>query len=1010
VEVNVQALVSSLLEAQNENIDDPCNEENEDVYNTRLLRISMRNCKLMGTLYTLQRWCYRNTQWQDPVTGFRNLLDMNFGENRIEGIRAQPQYAQSLRRVWFDQNNMTELDRQWLGERLVSSTQFRRVSPVSFLDVTNNPSLEITVDPPTGTCSDLSPNSSLATDPSSYSNFSLGVDCALPCNPFGVLLRMDAATPSPDVCRCQGGYGWLPGAIPAPGEPNLRSCEKCPAETYSYSDRDDIYKVSSTCLECPANSTTNGIGGQLSVCNCECMKGTYLDEGFKCGKTREQLHILNQSFTRNPQCTPCAEFRTTTREGATSPSQCICDRSITGIVDQDDCGCEVGEFFNYELYQCWKCKEEGEICDWGTFGTSIRDSVRPPHLREGYWARTGWLVGTNRSDYGNFGGHYIYKCTSDTTCIDEKGTCAFGRDPNSIACSLCIKGWTGGREGDCRKCEGSAVAPLFLVLIVVPLIVTSCHVLISGSAEGRAVMQALRSFRVSMRQLVKHMQVVGVVGGFTIGWPIDVSDVFDIVSLFTFNLLDTAGISCLAETPSAAFDVSLRFAFPFLLVLIGIVFTPLVAVPIGKVMTFAPIGRVKSLGHKVQMNFSHSSRATFWLMILFFTTWLQNGLILFTCNRNPNGELTVADYPHLHCLGSRSGADSEWMEMVGPGIIYNVIILGLGVGVYIFLWRSTWHHMEETDFMDRGHYTFLFEDFRDAAVHWPIILLGRDVFLNLTGAALNNYGATQLMITACGSLLIGYCCLKDHPYVDASNTLLEVLNSLSVFTVCVFTAGMGFAQEPGVGDLESLTEGSQEAQRSIELRSRILLGFQLISLFGPMLIISYQLLILIPWVQAKLPSVIRPLQVDEEDHLRLYLREELQIATGEVVNARQLHIILDKLDGHDLMTLGTLLHAAPASTGILRDKGHPAGTAHLITRAKSKIVGSGTGSQSLHSLAEEFGHEATPEEIMQGLRSRWENHLQQLQDAEKRIKEQEEENQELRKQLAEEQGVETFSQ
>eukprot|EP00971_Amphidinium_carterae_P121276 2401859-Amphidinium_carterae.1 len=79
--------------------------------------------------------------------------------------------------------------------------------------------------------------------------------------------------------------------------------------------------------------------------------------------------------------------------------------------------------------------------------------------------------------------------------------------------------------------------------------------------------------------------------------------------------------------------------------------------------------------------------------------------------------------------------------------------------------------------------------------------------VNAVAALLSDYGTAQMLVTAAGSLWIGHQCWMQKPYNDNSNNVMESLNALTVFTVCIFTAGLRFGEEVGQPDLVELASG-----------------------------------------------------------------------------------------------------------------------------------------------------------------------------------------------------------
>jgi len=961
--VDVQSLIHSLAVLSRIRPSDAF-----DVCGQKLQRLVARNTSLHGTFFTLRRFNRNPDGSIDQM--FTDLLHIDLSHNAISGVWVRPQYTDRLVSARFDFNNLTHLERQWFAEELDPATGLQ-ISPVRSLNISHNAHLRFDVLPTVDSCGLVSVlGGRLAGNPLTYTSYTPGVRCTVPCAAFGSVLYADEVYPDvASLCQCEEGYGLAPGEcfdshwrdpnsslscqeiydsqqcneIPGADQccscggggagANGVNCNTCTADTYSFEDPAYRYRLRTECRPCPVEASTGNATGVTSLCGCMCREGFFLSDGGQCAQGASPPHATGT-------CEPCPYLRTTAGRGALSEAECRCDTTIEGFIDDEgECGCDQNHFLNHVSEACQQCADEGEDCAWLPPLKNLTHSTLPPDLLPGYWAATGYLAGAaDAAVVRSFAGHSIYKCFGSKTCVDHKGTCAEGRE--GVACSLCKPGYTGDAEGPCRKCEGSGAAAVVLMLAASPVAVLVAHALISGESSRREALAALRAFRVSARQLIKHLQVVGVVSGFTIQWPEDVKQVFERITIFTFDFIDAAGLGCLGHQQTATLDLGLRFLFPCIFVILGIFATPFLAVPVSMVLKLIPNERVQRIAAGLRMSFTASTRAVYWLVVLFFPTFLENGLRLFTCNVNPNEEVSVAAFPHLHCLGSKSGADDEWLQLLPAGIVYTSLCLGCCIGGYIWVYRATWRKMEESDFTSRGKYEFLFEDFRDSAVHWPVLLLCRDACVSAVGAFLNNYGASQLMIVAVGMLLLGYLCMKQSPYTDASNTVVELINVSFVFAICMFTAGMGFSEAPGLEDMATLAQNASNdrGEDVMTVRARLLLALQLASLIGPCIILGYQLVLLVPSLEQKLPARIRPLQEEDDEALRSYLREVLHITEGDRVNARNVDMMLTRFDAHELQQLVNVLIASPAaSKGILREEGSSTSLHKLLKRASTSL-------------------------------------------------------------------------
>mmetsp|Transcript_28796 Transcript_28796/g.66976 ORF Transcript_28796/g.66976 Transcript_28796/m.66976 type:complete len:2109 (+) Transcript_28796:106-6432(+) len=708
------------------------------------------------------------------------------------------------------------------------------------------------------------------------------------------------------------------------------------------------------CVECPASATTIGIG-HFSRCDCLCPVGSYLSTGAACNRAEWPADTSQDHDDENStECKRCSILRTTTQEGAMGPLSCVCnvqteesskdDGSIPGLVESyGQCGCPEGSFFDSIALACRPCREQGEYCKWEY---DLARSLRPPKLQRGYWASTASLIDQQLVDDSHFEtgrevvrfeGHSLYRCFNEDTCIDENGTCAPGRI--GIACGLCAPSHFGGPDGPCHECQGSALVPMIAVAAVVPCVVIFFHILSSqGDSKKRGVLMTLRSFRVSGRQLVKHMQIVQVVQGFSIGWPIDVERAFKACQAFSFRLSDVTATACMVEEQSAGLELAFSWSLPFAFAIIGICTAPCLSVPLSALLKRCRWKYAQWVGSHVRMTLRDAIKAVYWCLLLVFPTLFNFGLSMFACRHNPNHEYTVLTHPHLHCPGSASGVDEEWSWLFPICIFYNVSILLIVVGFYIVAWRQTLSSLENSSYESRGRHAFLFEDFRHTALHWPLNLLLRDMVVNMVQSLLINYGTAQLLCTGIFSLLLGYFAVQQHPYADLSNNLLEIANAFSIFTLCIFTAGMGYAEEPSISSVAAMVKGSS-AGDAMAMRASVLLGFQLISILGPFLIIGYQLLILVPCIERRLPPAWRPLLEDEEEQVREVVVREL--VEDEDVVATKFKQVVDRMDSFEVRHFSSFMQRIPATVGLLREPGKKATVKGLINRGKTYTLEEG---------------------------------------------------------------------
>merc|ERR1719221_1731406 len=92
--------------------------------------------------------------------------------------------------------------------------------------------------------------------------------------------------------------------------------------------------------------------------------------------------------------------------------------------------------------------------------------------------------------------------------------------------------------------------------------------------------------------------------------------------------------------------------------------------------------------------------------------------------------------------------------------------------------------------------------------YWLVVTLLKDVSINLLAVVCAGYGATQLLLTAAVVLVFAFFTLTKRPFKDKSNIILETWTHLSVAVICIYSAGMGFASEPGLADTTDIAASS----------------------------------------------------------------------------------------------------------------------------------------------------------------------------------------------------------
>ncbi|CAJ1375756.1 unnamed protein product [Effrenium voratum] len=573
-------------------------------------------------------------------------------------------------------------------------------------------------------------------------------------------------------------------------------------------------------------------------------------------------------------CAPCAEHQKTLAAASLGSAACICKEEKDGWAFQETneaCGCRDGFFWSARNRSCQPCSG-GQSCLWqGAFARSLA----PPALLPGFWAE---------EPAPEFAGHSVYRCFNRRTCPFSNGTCAIGREGRG--CGLCQQGFFGRHDGPCESCGPSSLEerrwsfvalalPGSLGLSVVAQLIFGRQ----GSQKGKGLL-ALRSLRSSLSQSFQYLQLLSIVSFFEVRWPSLLEQLWNALrSLFVPLRLSTG---CLLEEPSARSELMARLLLPF-----GVVVVALQLPWLSRLLQ-------KLLARDIQLAVREVLKMLVWLGCLFFSTLIHNGFLLFSCAKGPNDVSTVVIFPHLRCP---PGPDKEWLELLPFAVAYNAFFgVGLTLAV-MFAAKKSVFHLVQSNFQERGPWSFLAIDFRDTFMWWPSLKLAKDLAINIIAAICINFGSFQLLGTAFISGFYAYACLTRHPFQDCLNNGLEIWCSLSVMILCLFTAGMGLASDIREAAVEMMLE-----EDVASFRWQGILAFQVFSLTGACSFMLLQVLLAVPGMDRRIPRFIRPYLPDELEEMRLTLA------------SMDPQLILN-FDASDLNFLEQLLSASRATVG-----------------------------------------------------------------------------------------------
>lgn len=440
---------------------------------------------------------------------------------------------------------------------------------------------------------------------------------------------------------------------------------------------------------------------------------------------------------------------------------------------------------NWQERACQSCTA-GQICPSG---------LDPPKIMRGFWARTS-PCSLAPSSCANFSGHSVFQCFDSRSC-GEDGACSANRAGQ--ACSLCIPGHFGGPGQECKPCVADQVSSWLNLLILVPLVMSLTiivGVFLKISSKSYSIATGLRKLQTelwnhgknTLAETYRYIQVVSVISFYRVSWPPMVQGWFGLIGVLSTQVFSVSSIACLQGAQSASLELGFRWAFPFVTGLVAVL-TPLMAKPLSWALRRASSGpRLQRLAELVDMSFMDAVRVVVWVVLLFYTTLISNGLLLVTCVPNPNGRFTVRAFPNLECQSSIGSASEEWLALLGPCLCYLVVICVGSMLVAVFAWRRMVGAAAESNLASRGDWAFLTSDLRTSHLHWIVVVQLKNLTLNLLSAVVTTNVPLQLLLSGFVFLGYGTLTLWEQPFNDGIMSSSEFWTSLCLSASCAVAA------------------------------------------------------------------------------------------------------------------------------------------------------------------------------------------------------------------------------
>ncbi|CAE8630388.1 unnamed protein product, partial [Polarella glacialis] len=305
----------------------------------------------------------------------------------------------------------------------------------------------------------------------------------------------------------------------------------------------------------------------------------------------------------------------------------------------------------------------------------------------------------------------VFKCFGDARRCPggPPGTCAPGRDNETIACISCSSGLSPGDDGACKPCSSGNSAVFSVAIIVSILAIAVLYIFLRNEGQdGKAQNEAFLIATVAIGQCVGVSQQLSIFGQLKVNWGSPFSEVLEFFSLLAFNM-EWLTVSCLARFS----PLQMYSARVFLVLLFFIVACCIHLLYVALRKKFAD-GLEISVLVRVMGN----------LMMIFFISVAGAILAPFRCYTHPNGIRTVQEFGGVLC-----NSDGEYQKMlIVAGIALIMPVSFFVIASYVTIVELP-KRMQKADVAFLKTWSFLYYRYRPGAAVFSVILLLRNVGL-----------------------------------------------------------------------------------------------------------------------------------------------------------------------------------------------------------------------------------------------------------------------------------------
>mmetsp|Transcript_10567 Transcript_10567/g.27995 ORF Transcript_10567/g.27995 Transcript_10567/m.27995 type:complete len:540 (+) Transcript_10567:1-1620(+) len=307
-----------------------------------------------------------------------------------------------------------------------------------------------------------------------------------------------------------------------------------------------------------------------------------------------------------------------------------------------------------------------------------------------------------------------------------------------------------------------------------------------GSSRRMSKFVRLRRTKLAIRQMLKHVQLLAVIGRVQIPWPEVVRQILETCTLFTTQIDSLLQLGCSVGEQTVVKSLAVQWFMPIGVVAL-VALATLISVPMGALLRRLPCARCHSFAQVIVQDGDSFIKFVYLIWSIYFATLTGNSLVIFTCRRHPNGALTVILYPELTC-----GSGEHWRLLAGGCC---------AVLLYVVLWfvvsrralKRVSAALKSSCYVDGGPFEFVADGLRLPTIQFGVYSAAKDVLLNMAVVVFSADATSQLFASAAILAVWATVVLLKKPYDMWTSNVAEVWSSAGLAVVLLLTASLGYA-------------------------------------------------------------------------------------------------------------------------------------------------------------------------------------------------------------------------